>query len=82
MKDKITATKLQQADTVADPKNEQYELLIEETRKDDMGVSYKYTRKEITSKGIIEQEIARINKQITSLQEQLVKLTDKETKLV
>lgn len=82
MKDKITATKIQQADIVLDPKNVQYELLIEETRKDETGVSYKYSRKETISIAMIEQEETMVDSEILRLQERKGKLADKKAKLI
>ncbi len=82
MADKITATKLQQADFVQDPKQVQYTVLVEETRKDDVGTDYKYTSKVNMSKAQIEQQVAQIDAQIVSLQAQKTHLTAVDAKLV
>ena len=82
MEDKITATKIPQPDFVPEAINAQYEVLIEETRKDDVGNEYKFTRKELINKSSLDMQIAQIEEDIARLRKMKNKLEAKKLKLV
>lgn len=80
--EKITATKIEKIqDPTFEPMPDEYVVLIEETRVDDVGNEYQFVRKEITTIKDINKQIDIINEQINSLQEQKEKLQAKKQEL-